>query len=102
MSHAYQGMAAKVGVSWGKAHGYVVPEMSTAVVFVVVRVESSKFRGGSHTKIQPDRARINGAVEYGPLKPNGGKVGIALWLSHTCVSYMERTHKPGWGPAADD
>lgn len=75
MSHAYQGIAARVGIGWGKSHGYVVPETpAEIVVFIAVRVESSKFRGGSHEEIQPDRAPLNGTAKYWSWEPNDGNV----------------------------
>lgn len=81
MSHAYQGIAARVGIGWGKSHGYVVPGMPTEIVFKPVRVGSFKVPGGSHTKIQPDRTSLSGRAKYWSWKPNDGET----WLYHSLI-----------------
>lgn len=83
-------MLARVGSGWGRAHGYVVPEMPTEIVFIAVKVESSKIRGSSHTKIQPDQTPLNGAAKYWPWKPNGGKRS-SIALSYVCLVHAANT-----------
>lgn len=90
MSHAYQGIAARVGIGWGKSHGYVVPETPAEIVFIPVRVEPFKFRR-SHVEIQPDQTPMNGTAEYWSWKPNDGKIGIAIIALYVCLTHGANT-----------